>query len=66
MKSITTGDVFVSVTYKEHDKGIIEYILTNHSGMTVKIINVGCSITEIFVPDKNGDYSNVVLRYEML
>lgn len=56
----------MSVTYKEHDKGIIEYILTNHSGMTVKIINVGCSITEIFVPDKNGDYSNVVLRYEML
>ena len=42
----------MSVTYKEHDKGIIEYILTNHSGMTVKIINVGCSITEIFVLTK--------------
>lgn len=51
---------------KEHDKGIIEYILKNNNGMTVKLINVGCSITEILVPDRDGDYSNVVLRYETL
>lgn len=51
---------------KEHDKGIIEYILKNDNGMTVKLINIGCSITEILVPDKNGEYSNVVLRHESL
>ena len=51
---------------KEHDKGIIEYTLKNNNGMTVKLINVGCSITEILVPDRDGDYSNVVLRYETL
>ena len=51
---------------KEHDKGIIEYILKNNNGMTVKLINVGCSITEILVPDRGGEYSNVVLRYETL
>lgn len=61
-----TGDVFVSVAYKEHNKGIIEYILKNNNGMTVKVINVGCSIIEIIVPDRNGVYSNVVLRYESL
>lgn len=64
MNRFTTGDVFLSVTYKEHDKGIIEYILTNNNGMTVKVINIGCSITEILVPDKKGEYSNVVLRYD--
>lgn len=51
---------------KEHDKGIIEYILKNNNGTTVKLINVGCSITEILVPDKDGKYSNVVLRYKTL
>lgn len=56
----------MNVKCKAHDKGIIEYILKNANGMTVKVINVGCSITEILVPDKNGDYSNVVLRYESL
>lgn len=54
------------VTYKKHDEGIIEYILKNANGMTVKIINVGCSITEILVPDRNGEFTNVVLRYETL
>lgn len=56
----------MNIIRKEHDKGIIEYILRNDNGMTVKLINIGCSITEILVPDRNGEYSNVVLRYETL
>ena len=56
----------MNVIRKAHDKGIIEYILKNDNGMTVKLINIGCSITEILVPDKNGEYSNVVLRHESL
>ncbi|CDZ99127.1 Aldose 1-epimerase precursor [Jeotgalicoccus saudimassiliensis] len=56
----------MSVTYKEHEKGIVEYILKNNNGMTVSVINAGCSITEINVPDSNGDFTNVVLKYESL
>lgn len=56
----------MNIIRKEHDKGIIEYILKNDNGMTVKLINIGCSITEILVPDRNGEYNNVVLRYETL
>lgn len=61
-----TGDAFVNVMTEKYSKGIIEYTLTNNSGMTVKVINIGCSITEILVPDSKGKYSNVVLRYENL
>ena len=56
----------MNIIRQEHDKGIIEYILKNDNGMTVKLINIGCSITDILVPDRNGEYSNVVLRYETL
>lgn len=38
--------------------------LTNSKGVTVKIINYGGSITEIWVPDKDGKLADVNLGFE--
>lgn len=54
----------MKISYSKMNDGIIEYTLKNNSGMTVKMINIGCSITEIHVPDKAGQFSNVVLGNE--
>src|SRR5699024_9197725 len=56
----------MEVSYNKSAYGIIEYTLKNGSGMTVKVINIGCSITEILVPDDTGKFSNVVLGYDTL
>ena len=45
---------------------ITQYTLTNPSGMIVKIINYGGTVTDIIVPDKNGKAGNVVLGFDSL
>ena len=45
---------------------ITQYTLTNPSGMVVKIINYGATVTDIITPDKNGKMGNVVLGYDSL
>ena len=45
---------------------VVQYTLTNPSGMVVKIINYGATVTDIMVPDKNGKMGNVVLGYDSL
>ena len=42
------------------------YTLTNANGMTVKITNYGGIVTSIVVPDKNGNWGDVVLGYDNL
>jgi Galactose mutarotase and related enzymes len=39
------------------------YTLTNPNGMKVKISTFGAAITELWVPDKNGVFQDVVLGY---
>ncbi len=43
---------------------IYVYHLTNESGTEVCILNYGCTIRNIFVPDKNGTKVDVVLGYD--
>ncbi|WP_040205202.1 aldose epimerase family protein [Neobacillus jeddahensis] len=43
---------------------VIEYSLINDAGMTVSVLNFGCVITKILVPDRNGNIENVVLGFE--
>ncbi|MFZ7943370.1 aldose epimerase family protein [Neobacillus sp. 19] len=45
---------------------VIEYSLVNDSGMTVSFLNYGCVITEIIVPDRHGNFENVVLGFDEL
>ncbi len=45
---------------------VIQYTLTNPNGMLVKILNYGGTVTNIMVPDKNGNNGDVVLGYDSL
>jgi aldose 1-epimerase len=42
------------------------FTLTNSKGMTVKITNYGGTITELHVPDKNGNTADVMLGFDKL
>ena len=42
---------------------VIQYTLTNDNGMLVGIQNLGATVTHVFVPDKNGKLTDVVLGY---
>lgn len=42
---------------------IYQYTLENKNGVKVSVIEYGCIITNIFVPDKNGILQDVVLGY---
>lgn len=43
---------------------IIAFTLANDHGMEITCLNYGCMITSILVPDKNGNYENVVLAFD--
>ena len=43
---------------------IIVYTLTNKNRVEVKLINFGALVTEVYVPDKNGDLADVVLGFD--
>lgn len=40
------------------------FIMENNHGMQVHVLNFGGIITKIIVPDKNGNFENVVLGFE--
>ena len=42
------------------------YTLTNKSGMEVCITNFGGRIVSVMVPDKNGEYKDVVLGFDKI
>lgn len=45
---------------------VLQYTLTNDSGMVVKVLNYGGVITDILVKDRTGALANVVLSYDSL
>ena len=42
------------------------YILKNHLGMEVAVTNYGCAVLSIMVPDKEGQYANVVQSHDSI
>lgn len=42
------------------------FILKNALGMEVAVTNYGCALLSIMVPDKNGQYANVVLGHDSI
>jgi aldose 1-epimerase len=45
-------------------KPVTQYTLTNKNGLSVKLMTLGATVTEINVPDKNGKFANVVLGFD--
>ena len=45
---------------------VILFTLKNEAGMIAKITNYGATVTELWVPDKNGVLADVVLGYDSL
>lgn len=45
---------------------VFQYTLANKSGMVVKILSYGGTVTDILVPDRNGKMGDVVLGYDSL
>ncbi|MFL6517291.1 MAG: galactose-1-epimerase, partial [Bacillus sp. (in: firmicutes)] len=45
---------------------VSSFTLVNDQGVEVTAINYGCIITKIVVPDKNGNYENIVLGHDSL
>lgn len=45
---------------------IYQFIMKNRQGMKVSCISHGATLTEIIVPDKKGDFSNVLLGFDNL
>ena len=45
---------------------VTEYTLTNLHGLEMKVIDYGCTITSLQVPDRNGVMGDIVLGYDTL
>lgn len=50
---------------EKHERGMLcTYTLANKNGMRVVINNVGCTIQDIWVPDREGRMADVALGYD--
>ncbi|KEK22947.1 aldose epimerase family protein [Bacillus gaemokensis] len=43
---------------------VYAYTFTNHDGLEITCINYGCIITKVIMPDRYGNFENIVLGYE--
>ena len=46
------------------DEDLIQVILKNDNGMEVRLINLGATVTNLFVASEDGDQTDVVLGYD--
>lgn len=51
---------------KLNSQDVFSYILTNKNGMSVKFCDFGASILSLFVPDRDGKFSDVVAGFDNL
>jgi aldose 1-epimerase len=50
----------------QNGEQITKYLLTNKNGLSVSVINYGAIVTEVGVPDRDGQFTNVILGFENL
>jgi len=62
-KSENTMDVKKETFGKVENQEVFLYTLSNNNGMIVKITNYGGIVTSIIVPDKDGNFDDVVMGY---
>lgn len=51
---------------RHEEKAIKLYRLVNKNGMYIKVTNRAASLTDVFVPDKQGNFEHVVLGFDSL
>lgn len=51
---------------KKDNQTVHQYTIINDHGVEISCINYGCIITKINVPDRNGNYENIVAGYDSL
>jgi aldose 1-epimerase len=66
MHTNTSSNVKQEKYGNANGKEIMQYTLTNASGMQVKLINYGGTITNIIVPDSSGTMGDVVLGFDSM
>jgi aldose 1-epimerase len=49
---------------KVNEQNVYEYTLTNGNGIEISCLNYGCAITKMIVPDRKGNYENIVLGFQ--
>ena len=47
-------------------QAVTEYTLTNKSGASIKVIDLGAILTSIIVPDRDGKLADVALGFDTL
>jgi aldose 1-epimerase len=66
MRSLNKGTVEERLAGQLDGKDVIEYTLTNPSGMQVRVMTYGATITDIVTPDRSGELASVVLGLDSL
>ncbi|MDR0939450.1 MAG: galactose mutarotase [Mediterranea sp.] len=62
LSGLRREDFMTEINGKETDL----FILRNKKGMEVAVTNYGCAILSIMVPDRDGNYANVVLGHDSI
>ncbi len=57
-------DVSANVIGNVQGKQIIAYTMKNNNGMQMTVLNLGCIVTEILTPDKDGNFENIVAGFD--
>ncbi len=66
-KSTVVKAGVTKVSWGEFDgKKVYLFTLVNHKGDTVTITNYGATVTSFDVPDKNGNFSSVIVGFDSL
>ena len=58
--------IFIQPFGKYNNQKVEQYILQNKSGLLVKLINYGATITAIQIPDANGRLKNIACGFDTL